>query len=303
LESYELCCLVETFPAKHASLEDYKETLKSAFLYAKTVTLGDVHWPETKQVMSRNRRIGTSMSGVIQFLNERGKDELQRWCTQGYDFIQEYDKSISEWMKIPRSIKTTSVKPSGTVSLLAGATPGMHWPIAEYYIRRIRMAKMSDLLEPLIKAGYKHEKSSDDPENTFVVEFPVHAGKGIRKEADVSMWEQLEMAAFLQRYWSDNQVSSTIKFDLAKEKDQLVQALEYFQTQLKGVSFLPSTEDRIVYQQMPYEEITEKEYYRRIKSIRPIDFEHLSKASAPSPTKFCDNDFCEIDPDEGKNSK
>lgn len=40
LESYELCCLVETFPAAHESLDDFKATLKSAFLYAKTVTLG-----------------------------------------------------------------------------------------------------------------------------------------------------------------------------------------------------------------------------------------------------------------------
>ena len=28
LESYELCCLVETFPNNHDSLEDYQRTLK-----------------------------------------------------------------------------------------------------------------------------------------------------------------------------------------------------------------------------------------------------------------------------------
>ena len=39
LESYELCCLVETFPYKHESLEDYKKTLKYAYLYAKTVRM------------------------------------------------------------------------------------------------------------------------------------------------------------------------------------------------------------------------------------------------------------------------
>ena len=40
LESYELCCLVETFPNNHDSFEDYARTLKYAYLYAKTVTLG-----------------------------------------------------------------------------------------------------------------------------------------------------------------------------------------------------------------------------------------------------------------------
>ena len=31
---------METFPDRHENLEDFLETLKSAFLYAKTVTLG-----------------------------------------------------------------------------------------------------------------------------------------------------------------------------------------------------------------------------------------------------------------------
>lgn len=58
LESYEMCCLVETFPARHQSLEDFLHTLRYAMLYAKTVTLGETHWPETNRVMLRNRRIG-----------------------------------------------------------------------------------------------------------------------------------------------------------------------------------------------------------------------------------------------------
>ena len=64
LESFEMCCLVETFPHAHESIDDYLETLRYAFLYAKTVTLGSTHWPQTNRVMLRNRRIGCSMSGV-----------------------------------------------------------------------------------------------------------------------------------------------------------------------------------------------------------------------------------------------
>jgi hypothetical protein len=47
LESYELCCLVETFPTMCKDKEDYLRTLKFAYLYAKTVTLGNTHWEET----------------------------------------------------------------------------------------------------------------------------------------------------------------------------------------------------------------------------------------------------------------
>ena len=116
LESYELCCLVETFPNNHDSVEDYLKTLKYAYLYAKTVTLGKTHWPETNRVMLRNRRIGCSMSGLAQFISNNGLHELRSWMTQGYDEIQELDAMYSDWLAVPRSIKTTSIKPSGTVS-------------------------------------------------------------------------------------------------------------------------------------------------------------------------------------------
>ena len=116
LESYELCCLVETFPGNHTDLEDFLKTLKYAYLYAKTVTLGKTHWSETNRVMLRNRRIGCSVSGVAQFITSRGLNELKLWLEAGYDRIQDHDKEFSDWLAIPKSIKTTSVKPSGTVS-------------------------------------------------------------------------------------------------------------------------------------------------------------------------------------------
>ena len=52
-----------------------------------------------------------------------------------------------------------------------------------------------------------------DPKHTMVVEIPVSLGEKIRTLKTVSMWEQLQMAALLQRHWADNQVSCTITFD------------------------------------------------------------------------------------------
>src|SRR6056300_1659364 len=105
LESYELCCLVETFPDNHDDLEDYKKTLKYAYLYAKTVTLGRTHWADTNRVMLRNRRIGCSVSGVAQFITNRGLNELKTWLEDGYDHIQEWADVYSDWFAIPKSIK------------------------------------------------------------------------------------------------------------------------------------------------------------------------------------------------------
>lgn len=83
----------------------------------------------------------------------------------------------------------------------------MHYPISEFYIRRVRLPNTSPLLKPLKVAGYNVEPAAESPDNTVVVEFPIDAGSGIRKASDVPMWEQLSLASFLQRYWADNQVS------------------------------------------------------------------------------------------------
>ena len=69
--------------------------------------------------MLRNRRIGCSVSGVGQFITKHGLYEFRNWLEKGYDTIQEWDNQYSDWFAVPNSIKTTSVKPSGTVSLLA----------------------------------------------------------------------------------------------------------------------------------------------------------------------------------------
>ncbi len=293
LESYELCCLVETFPHNHESLEDYLTTLKYAYLYAKTVTLGKTHWPETNRVMLRNRRIGCSVSGIAQFITHRGQGELRHWLEEGYEAIQNYDKGYSDWLAVPRSVKTTSVKPSGTVSLLAGSTPGLHYPESRFYIRRIRLSVNSPLIKPLEKAGYKIEPAFGSEDSTVVIEVPVDVGEGIRTVSEVPMWEQMTLAAFMQRYWADNQVSCTVTFDPEKEGDQIATALNYFQYQLKGISFLPKLELG-AYKQMPYEEITEKKYNKMVESLSFLSFRQVKGAEA-EVEKFCNNDTCELD--------
>jgi adenosylcobalamin-dependent ribonucleoside-triphosphate reductase len=292
LESYELCCLVETFPNNHESLEDYKRTLKYAYLYAKTVTLGKTHWPDTNRVMLRNRRIGCSVSGVAQFITKHGMEELRKWLEKGYKTIQSWDCTYSDWFAVPKSIKTTSVKPSGTVSLLVGATPGMHYPESRFYIRRMRLSKHSELIEPLKKAGYKLEPAFGSEDSTLVVEVPVDAGEGIRTAAELSIWEQFSLAAFLQRHWADNQVSCTATFDPETESTELPHVLNYFQYRLKGISLLPRANGG-VYKQMPYEGITEQEYEKQVKKLGYLSFVGVEGEQA-EVDKFCNNDVCDI---------
>jgi hypothetical protein len=293
LESHELCCLVETFPNNHESLEDYLETLKYAYLYAKTVTLGQTHWPETNRVMLRNRRIGCSMSGIAQFLADKGLGNLRDWMDAGYHHIQKLDAKYSDWFAIPKSIKTTSIKPSGTVSLLAGATPGIHFPESRYYIRRMRIGIHSNLLPALTKAGYKIEPAFGSEDSTMVVEIPVDVGEGVRTLDEVSMWEQLSLASLAQRYWADNQVSCTVTFDPETEGPQIAPALDIFQYQLKGISFLPKL-DFGAYPQMPYESIDADTYHQMKAELGKLSFGRI-KGEEVVVERFCDSDVCQID--------
>ncbi len=288
LEPYELCCLVETYPSKHENLDEWIETLKYAYMYAKTVTLVPTHNKLTNAVMLRNRRIGCSMSGIVQAFKKFGRRQLLLKADEGYKKIQEWDKTYSEWLCIPRSIKTTSVKPSGTVSLLTGVTPGIHYPISEYYIRNIRFQEGSNLLDALRKAGYKVEKDKYSL-NTYVVSFPVKEEYFDRSINDVSMWEQLENAAQIQQYWSDNQVSVTISFSPEEAKD-IKYALELYESRLKGVSFLPKKDHG--YEQAPYIPITKEQYEEMINNIKPLVI--LEEKTHEVTEKFCDTDKCTI---------
>lgn len=295
LESYECCTLVETYLNRHESLEDYKRTLKFAYLYAKTVTLLPTHWEKTNAIMQRNRRIGTSMSGIANFADNHGIPTLREWMDQGYETVKRYDNVYSEWFGIRESIKMTTVKPSGTVSILAGESPGVHWtPGGEYFNRAIRFANDDPML-PLFKmANYRVEPASESPDTTSVVFFPIKSNAK-RSEKDVTIFEKMAIASVAQRYWSDNSVSVTISFDAETEKDQVGTVLHMYDGQLKTVSFLP--QGNFTYPQMPYTQITEEEYTQEgLMKLFPIDFSGVYAGMAADAVgeAYCTTDACEI---------
>jgi adenosylcobalamin-dependent ribonucleoside-triphosphate reductase len=300
LEDGELCNLVETFPAHHDDFDDFQRTLKCAYLYAKSVTLIPTHDPRTNAIMGRNRRIGCSMSGIRQNIEKIGLRSHLTWCDQGYHYIGDLDKIYSEWLCVPHSIKRTSVKPSGTISLLAGATPGIHASEDEYYLRRVRIADTSPLIAALERAGYPVEPAIQEPA-TKVVAFPVHFAGCEKYQRDLSIWEQVSLASLHQQFWADNQVSCTVKFQPG-ESDQISSALEHFEHALKGISFLPymdaaelarqvDAHGEPMYHQLPYEPITVEEYEVALARISAVD---LSDAVHEVNERFCDGASCKV---------
>jgi len=294
LESYECCTLVETYLNRHDSLEDFKRTLKFAYLYAKTVTLIPTHWQETNAIMQRNRRIGTSISGVANFADNNGWSQLRTWMDEGYRVIKGYDVSYSEWLGIRESIKTTTVKPSGTVSILAGESPGVHWASGgKHFLRAIRFANSDPMLPLFTMAQYRVEPAAESPDTTSVVFFPVETDAK-RAEKDVTIYEKVALAAAAQRYWSDNSVSVTVTFDAEKEAENIEPVLHMYDGQLKTISFLPMGNH--VYPQMPYTQITAQEYEDYTMKLFPIDFSgvYAGMAADAIGEAYCTTDACEV---------
>ena len=294
LESYELCTLVEVHLNRHTDKEDFMRTLKFAYLYGKTVTLLPTHWQITNGIMQRNRRIGTSLTGIASFTDINGMPTTREWMDEGYKKIRHYDKQYSEWLCVRESIRVTTVKPSGSVSLLSGASPGVHWSVGgEYFLRAIRFGNTDPMLHLFKAAGYKIE---DDlvSANTTVVYFPVSSGHP-RSEKDVSLFEKIGLAATTQKYWSDNGVSVTLSFDKETETKHIAPALHMYEGQLKAVSFLPMGNH--TYPQQPYTQITKEEYDAYVGKVAHINFDAIYDGIENLDSvgeMYCTTDYCEI---------
>lgn len=294
LESYELCNLSEIYLNNMESKEEFLETLKSAYLYAKTVALMPTHHEETNSVMLRNRRIGLGLTGIANFVDTHGLPILREWMEEGYQEVQRLDELYSEWLCVRQSIKTTTVKPSGSISILGGASPGVHWQSGStYFIRRITFSKDDPMVEQFRQAGYTIEDSAYTPETSVVVEFPIKS-EAKRSEKEVSIFEKVHLAAELQNLWADNSVSVTVSFDPETEGNDIEKVLRMYEGKLKTVSFLPM--GNTTYAQMPYESITEDEYEERRIQISPVNMAPIYGLEAEDAVgeAYCNTTSCEV---------
>lgn len=296
----ELCCLVETFPTNHLrsdgtfDLTDYKLTLKMAYLYAKVVSGIPTHRPDTNAVMAANRRIGTSQAGVAELYERIGLSECRRVWDSSYHYITALDAEYSRWMACPRSLKRTSIKPGGSIPLLPGIEGGMKWSSAAFYMRTVRIDRLSPMVPVLQRLGYRVEPDHYTP-RSMVAYFPVRS-TAQRFAGQVSVWEQAELAAALQAHWSDNMVSCTLTFRQSEAAD-VPRVIEAFAGRLKVVSFLPASEHG--YLQAPYIPCSEEEYNAAVVAINGDLAAELSIALSGADTKeederFCSGDRCQI---------
>lgn len=245
------------------------------------------YWIQEKKGRSGDwRKLPSRNSSDIRELDKLGLNKLM----PDYVVRVEDSANLTLDIEVPEGntyLANTYVS-HNTVSILAGVTPGVHWPVASgQYIRRVRFSRGNPIVEALEAAGYQLEPAQGDPDNTMVATFVTY-GADIRSEREVSIWEKAELAVVAQRYWADNQVSATITFQ-PEESSQLLPLLASKTGQFKGVSFLPLG-DAATYPQQPYERIPEGQVL--VSDYGRLDLYHMGAEA--SGDKFCDSDVCQI---------
>ena len=266
LASYECCNLSELYLNNITSKEELVICAKLLYKTQKAIAALPFIHEETNKIVHKNMRLGLGVTGICQSL-----DKIE-WLDACYKELRKFDKEWSKERGWNRSIKLTTIKPSGTLSLLAGSTPGVHPAYSKYYTRRVRMSSNDPLVSYCRDLGYQIEYAVnfDGSENhdTVVVEFPCETPDGALFADDMGVVQQLEMVKKLQEIWSDNAVSVTAYYsenELATLKQWLS---DNYETGIKSVSFL--LRQKHGFKQAPYEEITKEAYELKKSKVKPL---------------------------------
>ena len=257
LGNFETCCLAEVFLPNVESYDELIDLLTLLYRVNKQSLALGCHNKETEKIVNENMRMGIGVTGYLQ-----ATDKQKKWLKPAYEYLRDYDKQYSTEREFPTSVKLTTCKPSGTLSLLPGVTPGCHPGYAQYMIRRIAMSSNHPLVEVCRNHGYDIEYrlnfDGSQDYSTVIVSFPFAFPEGTVLAKDMTAIQQLKVVKELQQNWSDNSVSCTVYY----RKEELPEIKKYlaknFAAGHKSLSFLLHNEHG--FKQAPYEEITKKQY-------------------------------------------
>lgn len=281
LEDGESCNLLEIPLMNLDNHAEFKLAATTLFRYGKRVSLERYHWPTSQATIHRNMRVGVGVTGCLgsKLFTPDILDDV-------YKAVQRENDLYSAELGVGPSIRTTTIKPSGTWSKLAdqGGYEGIHAAYSKYFIQRIRFSS-DDALIPLLRAAGHYMEPEYKLDGTYnpsttVVDFYVRAEDGLPvADEGWDTWKQLDVLKMAQKYWSDQSVSVSVYY----KKDEINKIKDWLRTNLseiKTISFLCHSDHGFV--QAPKEAITEAQYTKLSAKVKNIEIDSIESGDLES---------------------
>lgn len=311
LRPFGYCNLTEVVVRSHDTFDTLKRKVELATIlgtYQSTLT----DFKYIRKIWTKHaeeeRLLGVSMTGIMDHPLLSGAEVLEQdeYGLTKEEYLGEFLKELKEhavdtnkqWsalLGIEPSAAITTVKPSGTVSQLVDSASGIHPRHNPHYIRTVRADHKDPLAVFLKEKGVPVEVDVTNPSN-LVFAFPIKAPIDAVYRKDVGALDQLEHYLIFKKHWCEHNPSITV---YVKEHEWLeVGAWVYRNMEdIGGVSFLPFSDH--VYQQAPYQDITQEEYEKLASSFPTIDWAEFDKYevddSVINYSEFaCTNGSCEM---------
>ena len=300
LRPYQFCNLCEVNASDIESQEDFEKRVKgAAFIGTLQAGYTDFHYLRDvwKRTTQKDALIGVGMTGI------------GSGVVLGYDMksaakaVKEENERVANLIEINKAARTTTVKPSGTSSLVLGTSSGIHAWHNDFYIRRIRVGKNEAIYTYL---SINHPELVEDevfrPHDTAVISIPQKSPEGsiLRYE---SPFELLERVKRISKEWikfghrggqNTHNVSATVSL---KEEDWELAGNWMWDNRehYNGLSVLPYNGG--TYQQAPFEDCDEEKYDSMMKSLSSVDLTkviELQDNTDLSGEVACAGGACEI---------
>ena len=300
LRPFQFCNLCEVNVSNIESQADLNNRVKAA-AFIGTLQAGYTNFHYLRDVWRRTTEkealIGVGMTGI-------GSGVVLNYnMSEAANIVKEENARVAGIIGINKAARTTTVKPSGTSSLVLGTSSGIHAWHNDYYIRRIRVGKNEAIYSYL---ALNHPALVEDeyfrPHDTAVIGVPQKAPAGsiLRTESALDL---LERVKHVRKEWIEpghrtgsnmHNISATVSLK-PEEWDPVGEWMWQNKESYNGLSVLPF--DGGTYIQAPFEDITVERYTELMKSLTEVDLRHvieLDDNTDLSGELACAGGACEI---------
>ena len=300
LKANQFCNLCEINASDIDSQEEYNARAKAAaFIGTLQASYTDFHYLRSvwQKTTEKEALLGIGMTGIA------SGAVLNLDMKQAAKVASEENARVASILGINKAARVTTVKPSGTTSLVLGTSSGIHAWHDDYYMRRIRVGKNEALYAYL--SVYHPEMLEDDffkPELQAVISVPQRSPEGAITRSESAM-DLLERIKTINKEWikpghrkgsNMHNVSATVTIK-QDEWDTVGEWLYENKEFFTALSFLP--EDLGTYVQAPFETITKQEFDEAVKSLHTVDLTkviEMDDMTALMENLACSGGQCEI---------